>query len=531
MAILLAMSLTLTSCGKGNGKTDCGKGNGKTEEDVLDSYDTCLETLDILNSLFIFESKDCEKDVYEEFERLASIEKSCNNREVYTPDILFQKILENSKPSKETQESLFFTNVNKAGEELNRDRAISSRGALSKALDIIFKNSTNDFEEDICRLKDLKITLDDDLDEQILYDTKTNTLYLNYKMMLADYNFSCFFYSDEQDKKWAFDDYLTKRILLALNFCRSFTCNCRIEDEDTTFTIATFNEALNALSQAAYESNIKNTKEFAEMDKSSSAYAYVEERKMESILLLYSCFKEGRTLEDYHNAFLDTDISKLLEFFDLNKEQNGRNGSREFLKLVDSLYGHFISTNIFFAAKSYDSKKYDLIEDYMSEAYKNSGTYALQKIYKQATSDLVTNIYKKDYTKEEAIYLFDFLSIHIIKEAKSPVSKDGKIDLKELAYSQSFTENAKKIEEAFQNFIIKYYDMTQEEYLELRERLAYATLDDLCSNSVENIDATKLLTRFPLIHTIEVNHFASTLDIDFFNAQKIDSKSASTKTA
>lgn len=526
LALLLAMSMTLSSCGKANSSTrqDDENAEKQTQEDV-DSryYSTCLETLDVLNSLFIFESIDCEQEVYEGLERIASNKKSCENeQEDYT--ILYEAIIENSKPAKESDESLFYTNLNEKGEELNLARASLLRGALKQALDIIFKNSQNDYKEDICLLKDLKILPDNSGKTPIFYNYQTNTLTINYELLLEEYVSASQYYSKQEDKTWNINTYFTKIIMLALNCCRGYICNCRLTDGEELESVAHFNEALSALYLATIESFIRNTPEFDGLNKSNYAYEYTKERKAESLLLLYSCFKEGRSLEDYHNAIFDTDVTKLLEFFELNKEHNGRQGARDFIMLINSLYGYLVYSDIFYAMNSYDSDAYEFINDYMIEAYRLYGTYAQQKIYKEATVDLVKSIYKGNYTIEEAIYLYNFLSYHILEEGKSPKEEGNTVDITILEYSENFTRSAKAIDKAFKNFVMKHYGITDEEFEEYRSLLAYKSFEDFCTGQLENIDSQKLLTKFPLISTIQKNHFASPLNINFFESKEPSQK-------
>lgn len=525
LALLLAMSMTLSSCGKANSNShqEDEKTEKSTQEDK-DSryYSTCLETLDMLNSLFIFESIDCDKEVYEELERLASTKKSCESeQEDYT--VLYEAIIENSKPAKESDESLFFTNLNEKGEEQNLARAYLLRSSLKQALEIIFKNSQNDYKEDICLLKDLKMLPDSRSKTPIFYNYQTNTLTINYEHLLEKYISTSQYYSKQEDKTWDINTYFTKIIMLALNSCRGYICNCRLTEGEELESVAHFNEALFALYLAAIESFIKNTPEFDELNKNNYAYEYTKERKAESLLLLYSCFK-GKSLEDYHNAIFDTDITKLLEFFELNKEHNGRQGTRDFIMLINSIYGYLVYSDIFYAMLSYEEDTYKSIDEYMIEAYRQSGTYAQQKIYKEATVDLVKSIYKGNYTIEEVIYLYNFLSYHILEESKSPKEEKDSIDIAILEYSESFTRSAKSIDKAFKNFVMKHYGITDEEFEEYRSRLAYKNFEDFCTGQLENIDSQKLLTQFPLISTIQKNHFASPLNIDFFESKESSQK-------
>ena len=445
--------------------------------EVADNYVNYFDSYEVnYNYQEYFITEEEVKTIYEEQNK----EVSCNfinNDNIFT---LYDKVMKNSFEYLESHPEYdsCFIDVDTCYDVELIEQACRFENIFYLVLKEHFKDSTNDLDEDVCRMQDLKIVYDDNASEELSgwYDNDENVIglcraniirsandyLLENDITLNDIYDDCY---DYDIFMWDYYFYPT----LSHEFEHMFQnrCNCveDVFDAKDVLSYSMYNDEdyyVSLLSESSAESafiNFLNDDYLTCYDENDEKiefdnfdYSYVDYRKIESLFILMALFNESVTINDYYSALGNADINALLDFFDMNTE-DGRYTFYKLLYIADGVNGRSDLVS------KYESEKgtivtYGDLDNY--EADMGSGYRA--EMFKIVLSRLVE--YTKnntDFTFKENLMLFNFIKDNIVDGAS--FYEDVGTDFN-FVYDDKFVFDVVTLEGEYINFLSDYYGLS-----------------------------------------------------------------------
>ena len=378
-------------------------------------------------------------------------------------------------------------------------------------IDKFIEEATNDLDEDICHMQTLSIVLGDTSSlsnekDNNKFNFSSNIIEASYlddkNVIIIDYQ-SCLDVYNEKSLSDVIDS-LSFTLEHELNHCRARMCSCR-EDYNQFKSIDYNPPYVSFLSEAFAESSLYNYNNDYDIDYILSHvdyvydYAYIEERKEESLLLLLALFNEDASINDYYNAIYDTDFKELYDFFQLKTEE-------DFIDFYNILF--YIDASIGRNSVIFDYFGKNNIK--INKAKKVIGCSHRNEIFNRTLSNLVKYTEEHNsFSFEENIVLFNFIKYTILDGAYyvKKGNNDDYISIFDKDFSNNFwNSNIKYIE-----FLCSHYEMEFDDVVAYDSEISqYGIFYD------EQLE--RLAKRFPLIKSILIisdYYFSSDLNEEF----------------
>lgn len=463
------------------------------DNDILNDF---INKINDINPIYKYSLHYPDEYLISKYQRLAKSTNECTNTNTDYSN-LSNIIINNTIEKYGTLNGLFIIDdITYNKEEYSKLLEINSytKIALKRAINNIFKNSTNNISEDICKLKDICIINDNlqgESDSYILgiYDNDNLTIKIDYRWI---YNLYILDYNNYKEKEISFIDYLTMVIEHELNHVRQYICSDRIENGQKYVNISMKDSSF--MLEATAESELHNN--FSNI--SPTEYSYYLERNLESLLLLTTVFKDNKNIVDYYNAIYDSNLNKLYEFFELKSKE-------DYITFYNIIYTMNTITCRTDLSSALIHNGYDTIGKIKEEL----GNYYLIDIMKISMKDLVSSIDKNNLSLDECIIYYLFIKSYMVYDVKF----DG------------FTnQSINNIENAYVNYLSKKYDVREDEIKELlTSDKYYEILDNLCGevlfNDYDNY-YKDILNRYPIMKNIIWNKYCFSNSLQKYDNSK-----------
>lgn len=524
IALLLALSMPLGLAGcKNRNQEDTDDIKIEKSSDELDKNETPeeieirreIEITDFLKKmaevipLYNFDELYFDSEEIQSIKEAASTYQTCDNQNTDYSE-LAKTIIKNSFPDEPTPLE--------SNQNTTTDKDIMERN-LQRALDIVFESPSNK-NEDICLLKTLKIssaTISPNSNALGHYDYETNTVYIDYEKCLnllndtkkrAHYLMNTDKTSDEL--VYSIDEFFTKLYANVLNLVREYICPCRKDKGQRNVTVA-YEYSMTNLATIACENQVLYSDgfdEYSDADKFPNFQTF--SREYEAYYLLLGAFNKKHTTGDYYKAIFDADLTSLYDFFGLKTDED-----------YETFYRIDEAINLL----NYMSRSSKSLEEQTGIVtigeYEETIGYSYKiDLFKMALKSLMTRLDEDDdYTKEEEMFLYQFVKAYIIKGTYSiePVQNSrNETDLNRI-YDEGFIKNVKELETIFYSYLCEKFDLDDADIDELKQTTygTYFMLDR--TNCDSNLDIQKLKNRFPLLEDIYERMYISSWDLKEFD--------------
>ena len=509
------MALMMTACGAPKKELEVN-----SEDDQNFDYFAFLERIDMLETTYHLENDSKLNEDLDVFIEAAANVETCDSLDTDWTKLI-DIIIDNSKVAGENYSPAFYDEENLLGKPELKEMTTALETSLRKALEIIFTIPIGDEREDICRLKDLRIGISSNLTRQAVYFQKENCILINYGYIMRYLQMYNEFWQEEE-MIWSCDQYFIKIFVTLLNFAREVQCSCRIEKGQTASGIIASDDFMFLLDGPA-ESLTKNTEQIAALNKDPLAFDFKEETKTESLMLLQAAFKKDRTMESYYDAVFNSDTQAYFSFYDLNTDGK----IREFYKTGYALYRYFQFNDTLYPAEL--ALEGETNTDTLTRIYSSIKSVPLELILKSSAKDLIDASIREDLTKEEVMYLYNFLKCQILDESKFP-HKKGDSEY-ERVYDEQLVQTVREVDSIFYDFICTYFDIDANELERLKNQIkdfdCLVTGDDL--SPIEGIDIVKLRQLFPVLAFVQKSHEVHEYQVVLFEEEVAPKKAQSPK--
>lgn len=522
IALSLALSmLNASGCSKNNNKNDNSMSSASTSTSVWDETPNAKPE-EKESSITVSKNKDLSEIV----SRYRSLIMAYNGLYPYSEYYLtheeFLNILEGAKKDKDCSYSYKkldeeIKNVSKKICENTREAIespstkdilatleididledITSEGLeliLDDILSDIFKNATNDINEDFCVLSNIRIIISNKNigDFGGIWLPSIDTICVNYPAIV------------KSSQNTGMDE---RRILFLtikheLEHVRQTKCKHNLDDEWTDFVYLRHcvpfimeSSAESSLYNLGIDSNYKYEGRFQ--------YSYSEEREYESILLLLGITNES--VDGYYNAIFDSDLEALFKYLGLNTLEE----QETFFRILYAFDTKLFRTYLSFLNVDKPVVYYSDLKDY-------GGYGCYTDVFKLSLQNLIDyTCSNPDFTLQDNLLIFDCIRNIILSKSKE-FKKDEKGDLvlddhDQIAYvyDKDFANSFLELESIYLDFLCEYYSITREEVSILLENDKYSYMSKLSMvyESGENIlaydfDTNSVFCKYPVIKSI-----------------------------
>ena len=394
---------------------------------------------------------------------------------------------------------------------------------LNDILKIYISKATNNINEDMCNIKKLKIVIKNDIESTALayYLKSENIVVIN--KQLIDKTSSLYMGRNYID--------LLKDILLhEINHVREKSCECRDEKKDIEKVLEYEEGYISVFLEAAAESEIYNMEKYSEKNVSKNDFSYQRERKKESYLLLLGLCRDNINIEDYYNAIYDGNISNLYKFCGMTTDDEIYTLYKIIYSIdaanYENILGTFLQNNCIQNPSDFD------VEYLVGYGYK-------VEVFKEVLKNMATyTIDNSDFTLEENIVLFDLVKNLITTDSYTVKRKEisesnNKIEYENI-YDDKFVEDIYNLENAYVDFLSKYYNKSIYDIRNLEEDSSKVIINiDYISQNAEpayyeySDISYKITDKFPIIKAIVYPYIYYEHSYDYFikeNEHKLTKK-------
>ena len=393
----------------------------------------------------------------------------------------------NDMSLKETDEELFFDQFN-------------FEIYLEYTLMQLFEKATNDINEDIHKMQELKIVFgntheiyeDDPKDYYVLgyYDNDRNIIVLSRENLKIA----------AEIRETTFEYVLYDTLIHEINHMRQYKCDCRKGME-----VISYNNHITTLIESSAESEIYNLgKNFSFLKKDSHEYSYYDERVYENLLFLLSIYNEDVTIEDYYNAIFDSNINALLEFYNLNTYVDKQN----FFNILYMIDGINCRNNLIY--ECYSKKEIENLV--LKELKKDIGYGYKTEIFKKCLKDAVKyTINNPDFELEDNLLVLNIIKNKIVNDSYYLKEEKGELGITEHVriYDEEFVIQILELENKYIEFLENYYGIDKALILEKEDNLepyiknVVSEVNNQCAGDLTYYSKTvDILNRFPILKTI-----------------------------
>lgn len=314
--------------------------------------------------------------------------------------------------------------------QIDVNSKIYFEAALKLALKDLEANSTNDFLEDICRIKNLKIVFRDlnkNSDDFITYGQYGNAE----NLIDLDNN------AIEQNEIKESDNKLEKYLHVLkheLSHVIATPCNHRLLNGQSFHTIL---GSCGTLIESSAESSLyalDNSYNGTTFD-----YTYLNEREEEALILLLGLFHDDKTYNDYYNAISDANPNAFYEFCGVKTEEE----KYILYKILSAMDGKNLENDIAYEARNSEKMSKPDAEKIIRYNYKLD-------IFHKVLSNMVnyTSTYP-DFTIEENLQMLNIV--------ESCILDDNNYLNKKNSYDKKFIKDIYKSETKYLEFLSQYY--------------------------------------------------------------------------
>lgn len=376
---------------------------------------------------------------------------------------------------------------------------INFKIALQLVLEELKENSTNDFLEDICKMKDLKIVFANlnkkptDGTVYGIYDEKKNQITLDSKAI-------------EKIKIKNKYNKETKRYKIVLKHELSHTTSTackhrinkgqkfnRILDNCSTLVEASAESSSYALDKYGY----------SEVDHLDFTYSY--EREEESLMLLLGLFHDNQNYVDYYNAINDANPEKFYEFCGVKTKKEKQN-LHKILAAIDGRNGR---NDIVYKVKKSDSMSKSAAQKIIRYNYR------LDIFHKVLTNMIDYTCSHPNFTIEKNLQMLSIVENCILENTFYLNQKNS--------FDQNFIIDIYQSETKYLEFLSQYYFKGEKDSNSIKEDYKEDYIGfDIFENCIENIDyRNALLDEFPLLKPILFTHDCASFEHqDFLEENK-----------
>ncbi|MBE6149276.1 MAG: hypothetical protein E7170_00960 [Firmicutes bacterium] len=466
------------------------------------------EVNDILSS---YDDSECKYNYEIDIDKL--IKKINSNSTAYLKqNKQYESAFMNDMSLKETDEELFFDQFN-------------FEMYLEFTLMQLFKKATNDINEDIHKMQELKIVFGNTHE---IYEFEPEDYYV---LGYYDNERNIIVLSREYIKKAAeikdttFEYVLYDTLIHEINHMRQYKCDCRKGDK----TISYDKNYITTLIESSAESEIYNLgKNFSFIKKDSNEYSYYNERTYENLLFLLSIYNENVTIEDYYNAIFDSDMNALLDFYNLNTYLDKQN----FFNILYTIDGINCRNDLI-----YDCYSNRQIQNLQLDELKEDVGYGYKiEIFKKCLKDAVIyTMSNPDFELEDNLLIFNIIKNKILHNSYGIKEEKGNLGISEYEriYDENFVNQMLELENKYIEFLESYYCINKIDILEKE-----IEIEPYIKNVVNSVNkrydgdltyydkTVDILNRFPILKTIIYSEY---YDFDEYSDFKEEVKTKSLK--
>lgn len=367
------------------------------------------------------------------------------------------------------------------------------QGALELLLRDLKKNSTNDFLEDICRMKTLKIVFGSlnktyiDNITSARYIPKKNLIILDKKAI------------KKMDKKRKYDILEDKDqdvLKHELSHLRDHACKHKLKKGQKFKEILGGNSAL---MESSSESSTYALDEFGYYEIEHADFAYINEREDESLILLLGLFN-NKTYSDYYNAISDSNPYAFYEFCGMKSKEE----KYKLYKILAAIDGRNFRNTIAFEVKK--AKKISMADAQKSIRY----NYRLDIFHNVLSSMVDYTANHPDFTIEENLQMLNMVENCILDDTLYLNQKNS--------FDQQFIVDIYQSETKYIDFLSQYYFNGEKDSTVIKENYIEDYTDfKVFEKCIDDIAySNDLLEEFPLLRPILFAHDAATFSHEDF---------------
>lgn len=356
--------------------------------------------------------------------------------------------------------------------------------ALESLLKDLKKKSTNDFLEDICRMKTLKIVFGslnkdyrDDITTRAMHIPEKNLIILDKKAI------------KKMEKKNKFDDLGDKyedTLEHELSHLRATACKHKLKKGQKFKEILGGNSTL---MESSSESSIYALDEFEDYEADDTYFTYINEREDESLILLLGLF-DNKTYSDYYNAISDSNPDAFYEFCGVKSKEEKYN----LYKILAAIDGRNFRNTIAFEAKK--AKKISMSDAQKSIRY----NYKLDIFHNVLSSMVNYTANHHDFTIEKNLQMLNIIENCILADTFYLNQKNS--------FDQQFIVDIYQSETKYLDFLSQYYFKGEKDSSYIREGYPNdyigSTAFDDCVKVISY--GNDLIEEFPLLKPIIFTH-------------------------
>lgn len=354
--------------------------------------------------------------------------------------------------------------------------------ALEFLLKELKKESTNDFLEDICRIRNLKVvfgTLNENYSDSYVcatYNSKENRIIMDKKAI------------KKVPKKNKYDDLIDKHEITLkheLSHLKSHPCKHRLKKGQKFEEILGGNSTL--MEASAESSTYALDKELGYFEVNSFDFAYPYEREDESLILLLGLFHDNMAYEDYYNAISDANPEAFYQFCGVKSKKE----KYKLYKILAALDGRNGYNNIGFNIMK--SNKISSKDAEKSIRY----NYKLDIFHKVLSNMVDYTSTHPDFTIEENLQMLNIIECCISNDNEYLTTKN-KLDRK-------FIIDFYQSETKYLDFLSSYYFKGEKDRNDIKEDYQENFIESTtfldCYEHLD-YDDNELLQEFPLLKPI-----------------------------
>lgn len=385
---------------------------------------------------------------------------------------------------------------------------------------------TGDNNEDLCKMYDLKVLLD--TGTQVYnksggttlarYDEETNCIIIYLDAFLHGYNAKNHneTYSMEENDSIPLENYeiLKLSILHEINHMRQNICDDRKTRGQLNDTISYDNDVITSLLESSAESSIytESGMDFNPKYDVNNYYksnTYTQEKSFENELFLLSITDNNKTIDDYYASIFNSDIKGLIDCFDLKSD----NDIKAFLNILKQYDAINLRNNLAIYIDSDIVKESNFVLPRAINAMGRNWKLDLLRLSLRNLIDYNLEN-KKKLSKEEIVTLEKIILYQVCDYActyETDINGKLKIDSSGdviTTYDDSFVNQFIELENKFNNYIMKSYNMSPTEYMILSNKVN-KIVSNMYSKTRYNNDSTpnnefieSLLEKFPKLKVV-----------------------------
>ncbi len=374
---------------------------------------------------------------------------------------------------------------------------IGMKNLIKEGLKAVFKNATNDINEDFCYLKDTQIVLsyNNDDDENIfgIFDDTLNVIILYVPNIVSDFINNNFGASCEQDSSVS-EDFINHFLNILeheINHARQMKCQHRTT-EDSLDDINYSSDYITLLIESSAESALYNQGiDERRYTKSSFDYIYYVEREQESLLLLLGI--TNTSIDEYYNAIFNSDLGALYRFFNVKSKED-----------VETLYRIIYAMDSFTYRSELTQRFNDETE--LSDLKELIGLDFKVDLFKLIIKNLIKYTYENpDFSLEENINLFSIIKNLIIEDME--IVKECESDVYNCFYDKATSKKIIFLEESYISFLAKFYQTSVDEIRTIEDskfsrEIINASRECQYDAGVYTAKVQRILNRFPMLKPV-----------------------------